>query len=203
MHTSSFNKMTGFKQRHLSRFQGVPLKILDLGSQDINGCYRPIFDDPSWTYTGIDLAPGKNVDIVLADPYDWSGIRSESVDVVVSGQAFEHIEFFWLTMLEISRVLKPQGLCCIAAPSGGYEHRFPVDCWRFYSDGMRALASFARLDVLEATTEWTPDDYPDGSQVWKDSVLIASKPKMKTLEKIRRGILTMALRHLAGAMPKA
>lgn len=191
--------MVAFRKRYLSRFEGAPLSILDLGSQDVNGCYRPIFDDPAWTYRGIDLAPGNNVDIVLEDPYKWSGIPSGSVDVVVSGQAFEHIEFFWLTMLEIARVLKPQGLCCVIAPSAGPEHRYPLDCWRFYPDGMRALANFSRLDVLEAMTEWAPEDYPDQSQAWKDSVLVASKPKMSTADKIRSFIYAKMLRHMSGA----
>lgn len=194
--------MVAFRQRYLSRFEGAPLSILDLGSQDVNGCYRPIFDDPAWTYRGIDLAPGNNVDIVLADPYQWSGIPGGSVDVVVSGQAFEHIEFFWLTMLEVSRVLKPQGLCCVIAPSSGPEHRYPVDCWRFYPDGMRALAKFSRLDVLEATTEWMPEDYPDQSQAWKDSVLVASKPKTSAADKIRGYIYAAILRQMSGAGPK-
>ena len=199
MHTSSFNKMVAFRKRYLSRFEGAPLSILDLGSQDVNGCYRPIFDDPQWKYRGIDLAPGKNVDIVLADPYKWSGIPSGSVDVVISGQAFEHIEFFWLTMLEVSRVLKHRGLCCVIAPSSGPEHRYPVDCWRYYPDGMRALANFSRLDVLEATTEWTPEDYPDQSQAWKDSVLVASKPKMSIGDKVRASIYARILRQMSGA----
>ena len=76
----------------------------------------------------MDMTPGKNVDIVLPSPYRWRGIESNSVDVLISGQAFEHIEFFWITMLEIARVLKPGGLCCIIAPSGGAEHKYPVDC---------------------------------------------------------------------------
>lgn len=191
--------MLAFRKRHLSRFEGAPLSILDLGSQDVNGCYRPIFDDPKWKYRGIDLAAGKNVDIVLADPYQWSGIPSGSVDVVISGQAFEHIEFFWLTMLEVSRVLKHRGLCCVIAPSSGPEHRYPVDCWRYYPDGMRALANFARLEVLEATTEWAPEDYPDQSQAWKDSVLVASKPQMSTSDKVRAYIYAQILRQMSSA----
>ena len=194
--------MIAFRKRHLSRFEGAPLSILDLGSQDVTGCYRPIFDDPKWKYRGIDLAPGKNVDIVLADPYQWSGIPSGSVDVVISGQAFEHIEFFWLTMLEVSRVLKHRGLCCVIAPSSGPEHRYPVDCWRYYPDGMRALANFARLDVMEATTEWAPEDYPDQSQAWKDSVLVASKPKMSTSDKVRAYIYAQILRQMSSARPR-
>ena len=90
-----------------------PLLILDLGSLDVNGSYREHFAVGPWTYRGLDAAAGKNVDIVLRDPYDWRKIRSDSADVVISGQAFEHVEFFWLTMLEIARVLKPEGLVAV------------------------------------------------------------------------------------------
>jgi hypothetical protein len=78
--------------------------------------------------------------------------------------------------MEIVRVLKPNGFCCMVAPSSGYEHRYPVDCWRVYPDGMRAIAQFAKLEVLEAFTQWEDEDYADGSNVWHDTVLVASKP---------------------------
>jgi SAM-dependent methyltransferase len=196
MHQSSFEKMLDFRNRYLTEFQGHPLKILDLGSQDLNGSYREIFNDPAWSYTGADLAPGKNVDIVLDDPYRWKAIKGESIDVLISGQAFEHIEFFWLTMLEAARVLKTGGLVCIIAPSGGYEHRHPVDCWRFYPDGMRALARFARLEALEAKTDWNPDPYKDYSHLWKDTVLIAKRPDDSFLGKIKFGLLSWLMRRI-------
>ena len=195
MHQSSFEKMSAFKDRYLKSFQGAPLKILDLGSQDVNGTYRPIFNDPNWTYIGVDLAPGNNVDIVLDNPYKWTAVKTESIDIVVSGQAFEHIEFFWLTMLEIARVLKPGGTVCIIAPAAGVEHRHPVDCWRFYADGMRALAKFARLDINEVSTEWNPPQYADGGQIWKDSVLIAFKRQNGLREKIYTFLLSTLLRR--------
>ena len=87
-----------------------------------------------WEYSGLDVEKGPNVDIVVENPYDWE-IPDSSYDVVISGQAFEHIEFFWLTFLEMARVLKPQGLIILIAPSRGPQHRYPVDCWRFYPDG--------------------------------------------------------------------
>ena len=68
------------------------------------------------------------------------------------------------------------GIACLIAPSGGYEHRYPVDCWRFYPDGMRALARFARLECLEAYTQWEGSDDP-GSDPWKDTVLVLRKPQ--------------------------
>lgn len=167
--------MEGFHDRHLAHRRGDKLSILDMGSTDICGCYKPIFENANWRYTGVDLAPGPNVDVVLRKPYSWSEIGSQSVDVLISGQVLEHVEFFWLTILEVSRVLKPGGIACIIAPSGGYEHRYPVDCWRFYPDGMRALARFGRLECVEAFTHWGTIGDP-GSDPWHDSVLVVRKP---------------------------
>ena len=177
MHQSSFDKMTAFRRNYLEERRAEPLAIFDLGSQDINGSYRPLFALPPWKYVGVDLAAGNNVDVVLSDPYDWREISAESADVIVAGQAFEHTEFFWETMRQIARTLKSNGLCCIIVPSSGPEHRFPVDCWRMYPDGLRALARYAELEVMEATTQWEDlPEYDNESNKWHDSVLIARKP---------------------------
>jgi SAM-dependent methyltransferase len=175
MHQSSIDKMTYFKDKYLLDRQSEQLVILDLGSQNIGGSYKPIFDCENWRYVGVDLAEGENVDVVLQDAYQWNEIQSNSIDVLISGQTLEHVEYFWITIMEIVRVMKPGGLCCMIAPSSGYEHRYPVDCWRFYPDGMRAIAQFAKLEVLETFTQWKDEEYADGSNVWHDSVLIASK----------------------------
>jgi SAM-dependent methyltransferase len=177
MHQSSFDKMTAFRSKYLEGQRAEPLVIYDLGSQDINGSYRPLFALPPWKYVGIDLAPGNNVDVVLSDPYDWREISLESADVIIAGQTFEHTEFFWETARQIARTLKPNGLCCIVVPSSGPEHRFPVDCWRMYPDGLLALARYAGLEPLEATTQWEDlPEYDNESNKWHDSVLIARKP---------------------------
>lgn len=176
MHQSSIEKMTQFRDRYLSARAGESLRILDLGSQDVNGSYRPLFSESSWQYVGLDMAAGNNVDVVLRTPYVWREVASESADVVISGQAFEHIQYFWITMLEVARVLKPGGICCILAPSSGPEHRYPMDCWRFYPDGMKSLALFAQMEVIEATTEWEDKGYVDGSDWWHDSMLVCRRP---------------------------
>jgi SAM-dependent methyltransferase len=124
--------------------------------------------------------------------------------VFISGQAFEHTEYLWLTMMEVERVLKPTGLACIITPSAGPEHRYPVDCWRIYPDGMRALAKFAGLETIDVLTEWNPQDYADDSYNWKDSRLLARK-KADMLPADRAGIdlvreaLKNRVRQLAGS----
>jgi len=175
VHQSSLIKMTAFRDRYLSERVSEPLRILDVGSQDINGSYRQIFSEPRWSYTGLDMTAGKNVDLVVRTPYIWREVASGSADVVISGQAFEHIQFFWITMLEMARALRTGGICCILAPSSGPEHRFPVDCWRFYPDGMTSLAEFAQLETIEAVTQW--EELGDAeSDVWHDSMLVCRKP---------------------------
>lgn len=177
MHPSSYDKMTAFRRDYLEARRDDSLVILDLGSQDINGSYRPLFAQPPWRYIGVDVAEAKNVDVVLHDPYDWHELAPSSADVIVAGQTFEHTEYVWETMRQIARTLKPSGLCCIIVPSSGHEHRYPVDCWRIYPDGLRALAHYANLEILEAWTQWEDlPQYDNESNKWHDSVLIARKP---------------------------
>ncbi len=151
--------------------------VLDVGSYGVNGTYKEIFFGNNFTYTGLDIVDGPNVDLVPKNIYSWLEIPDNHFDIVISGQAFEHIEFFWLTMYEIARVLKKGGLICIIAPSNLKEHRYPVDCWRFFSDGMVSLARWTNLTVLHAHTNCAPSPY---LHKWfslnnADSILIAQK----------------------------
>src|SRR5437773_7430880 len=189
--------MADFCRDYLSALRSEPLKIVDLGSSDYNGSYRSLFDRPPWKYVGADLQTGENVDVVLRDPYHWHEFKSDSVDVVISGQTFEHTEFFWETILEIVRVLKPEGLCCIIAPASGPEHRFSLDCWRFFADGFRALARYSALEVLHAHTHWKElAKYNDESNKWHESILIARKRPESLGERIRRRLFAAARRRL-------
>ena len=112
----------------------------------------------------MDLAEGPDVDIVLEDPWRYP-MDDDSCDAVISGQMLEHNEFFWLSFLEMARVLKMAGLMIHIAPSRGLEHRDPQDCWRVYRDGLTALAKWAGFDCIEATTDWAPEhfDYIDST----------------------------------------
>ena len=177
--------MEYFKKTYLN--PDDELKILDIGSFDRNGDYNYglILNEKKWTYHGLDLQEGNNVDIVVEDPYAWKEISDESYDVIVSGQAFEHIEFFWITLDEIKRVLKPNGLLCIIVPSSGPVHRNPYDCYRFYEDGMKAMAKYINFQVLEAKTR------TDNVNPWNDSFLIAKKNESSTLDDLESKMDTL------------
>ena len=160
MHTSSKVNMQSFIARYIDGSESV----LDVGSFNVNGTYRPFFKN----YTGLDIIEGDNVDIVADEPYAWP-IKNNTYDVVVSGQTFEHIEFPKKTMQEIYRVLKPGGLCCIIAPSAGPQHGFPNDYRRYTEHSMIELAEHGKLDVVETHTTYVG--------IWKDVMLIARKPE--------------------------
>lgn len=168
MHQSSFERMRRFADQVRERFAGKTVRVLDVGSMGVNGTYKELFSFPGVQYVGLDIAPGPNVDVVPRDAYCWPELEDESFDVVVSGQALEHIEFPWRIVREIARKLKVGGQACLIAPSRGPEHRYPVDCYRYYPDGMRALAKWAGLSVVEADMVRAPTGYSDGSDQWGD-----------------------------------
>lgn len=176
MHTSSLLRMKWFVNTHLNTKQHT--KILDVGSYNVNGSYKSLFESERFSYFGLDMESGPNVDIVPKSPYKWQEMEDDSFDLVISGQALEHIEFFWVTVSEMVRVLKKDGLLCIIAPNGFNEHRYPVDCWRFFSDGMVALARYTSIDILHTHTNCAPSEKDKEwfSDDCADSMLIARKP---------------------------
>lgn len=70
-------------------------------------------------------------------------------------------------------VTNPNGRLCLIAPSSGPEHRYPVDCWRFYPDGLRALARYAGLEPIECYAQWDDATHPERDPQWQDCVLVA------------------------------
>lgn len=172
MHKSSVLKMEYFRDTYLNPSDN--LKILDIGSFDKTGNYNygNLLNEKNWTYHGLDLKEGNNVDIVVEDPYDWKEIEKDTYDVVISGQAFEHIEFFWITLEQINKVLKPGGLIFIIVPSAGPVHKNPYDCYRFHEDGVKSLAKYVKFRVVESGTNNAENSHP-----WYDSYVIAKKPE--------------------------
>ncbi|HVC41414.1 MAG TPA: methyltransferase domain-containing protein [Candidatus Saccharimonadales bacterium] len=68
-------------------------------------------------------------------------------DIVVSGQVIEHVRKPWLWLRELARVCRPGGLVLTVNPVSWPYHEAPIDCWRIYPEGMRALCEDAGLVV--------------------------------------------------------
>ena len=169
-------RMEWFAGKYLTGIRNA--SVLDVGSYDVNGCYKEIFTSRGCQYLGLDMEAGPNVDLIPDCVYEWKELEDDQFDVVISGQALEHIEFFWVTVSEMVRVTKKNGLICIIAPNGFEEHRYPVDCWRFFTDGMVAMGRYNRLKILNAHTNCAPThkDSEWFSKDFADAMIIAEKP---------------------------
>jgi ubiquinone/menaquinone biosynthesis C-methylase UbiE len=94
-------------QRYMEK--GRKYRVLDFGSgtsprQTLT--HRSLLGEYDCDYTGADIREGDNIDLVMKKPYRVQ-LKSNSIDIVLSGQVFEHVPFFWASLLEIARVMKP------------------------------------------------------------------------------------------------
>src|SRR4051812_46473606 len=105
MHDTAMDYGGAFVRTYLPN---KPLNIVDIGAQDFCGSLKGHMR-PGDHYIGVDFDGGPNVDVVLTDPYTLP-FDDESVDAILCSSCFEHAEFFWLSFVEMIRILKPTGL---------------------------------------------------------------------------------------------
>jgi hypothetical protein len=91
-------------------------KVLDVGSLDVNGTNRHLFHKPN--YVGIDVVEGPGVDVVCKG---HEFVAEKKFDVVLSTNALEHDMFWFLTLPQMIRLLKPRGLMFFSC-SYSYRH---------------------------------------------------------------------------------
>lgn len=132
-------------ERAVERLGGAYGDVLDVGSQDVNGTLKGIFK--GCDYVGLDMEPGKNVDVVglgRAIPFD-----NYSFDIVVSNSCFEHDLTWFYTLAEMYRVAKIDGMLIIGACSLGFPyHAYPYDYYRFTEDAFNHVLMIGCDDVI-------------------------------------------------------
>jgi cephalosporin hydroxylase len=176
MHYSAYNNAQRFYYKYCE--QNIEnKKVLDVGSYDVNGTMKPIFERAQ--YIGLDMEGGPNVDVVGSSheiPF-----KDNYFDIVISSSCFEHDDMFWVSFNEMCRVIKPGGLLYIQAPQNGPYHGWPGDNWRFYADSWKALEKWGRKSGYEISLiesyidETTPAPDYEGHRIWNDSVGIYRK----------------------------
>jgi SAM-dependent methyltransferase len=135
------------KYAHDEYFVGT--SVLDIGSLDINGNNRYLFEQCN--YTGIDIGDGPNVDVVCSGHLFKS---DDLFDVVVSTECFEHDEHWQQTLKNvINNLLKDGGLflfSCAAPgrPEHGTKRTSPKDS-PFTNDYYRNLSEADIRSVLD------------------------------------------------------
>lgn len=166
MHPSAKRNALKFRDKYLSGFGNY--LILDVGSYNVNGSLRDVFDLPDILYIGCDIAPGPGVDVVIENRiFPWA---DQTFDCTVSSSCFEHDPMFWVTFDLMVRVTKIGGFIYLCVPSRGPYHGYPGDCWRFMKDSYKALEEWnGKVDLVE--------QYIDQSSKWEDNIGIFQRVK--------------------------
>ena len=136
------------------------MQVLEIGPDDFPSTYHKLVgsadpNTPTWHTLNIYDEP--RLTYPNSAPYEFP-VPDNRYDLVVSGQVIEHVRAPWRWMPELARVTKPGGLVATVNPVSWDYHEAPVDCWRIYPEGMRALCAEAGLTVL--TCEWGSLEQP-------------------------------------------
>jgi len=127
-------------------------RILEVGSKYVNGSVRPLiekFAHPK-EYIGVDVEPGKYVDIVLLAEKLVEHFGEEAFDIVVSTELLEHVKNWRLVITNMKRVLKCGGYIYLTTRSYGFPyHSYPYDYWRYEVEDMHKIFSDFKILVLE------------------------------------------------------
>ena len=142
--------------------------VLELGPGEIPSPYQQkIKNYASWYY--LDVEPRQGINYVATDPYVFPITDLNFFDIVLSGQVIEHVAKIWRWMPELARVCKPGGHVITINPVSWVFHPCPLDCWRIFPDGMKALYDDAGLIVdLSICETITPES--------NDTVTVGHKP---------------------------
>lgn len=162
------------------------LRVLEIGSYDVNGSARKIFAGSS--YTGVDLCEGPGVDVVASG--HQVDFPDETFDVTVSTECFEHNEHWVATLVNMNRMTKKGGLVIVTcAGRGRLEHGTRRTSPKS-SPGTSAVGSdyyknlrprdFEALSLVRCFTSWHV------CTMGTDTFFVGSKGKALNLALLRR-----------------
>lgn len=115
-HPEQANYFKTVRNRFPGRFNNVD--VLDVGSLDINGNNRYLFNN--YTYVGVDIGAGRNVDVV-SKGHEYN--PGKQFDITISSECFEHDEFWPKTLQNMIDLTKTGGLVLFScATTGRGEH---------------------------------------------------------------------------------
>jgi SAM-dependent methyltransferase len=99
-------------------------KILEVGSQNINGTVRDFFPNAA-EYLGIDLGQGLCVDWVV--PGELIELPDRWADIVISTECFEHCREWHKVFINMIRISKPGGLILVTCAGIGRSTHGTID----------------------------------------------------------------------------
>ncbi len=121
-------------------------RVLEIGPDAHPSSYRKRLGVECAEWHTVDLTDDPALTYKMTDE-NVMPIDSDRYDVVFSAQVIEHVRVIWRWIHEVGRVTAPGGKVITISPVSWPFHEVPIDCWRIYPDGMKALYSEADLEV--------------------------------------------------------
>lgn len=139
--------------RYIKGYFKPGMKVLEIGPNGHPSSFYTAIGDSSVEWQTLDICIDERLTYIAEDPYIFP-ISDNSYDVVFSAQVIEHVRKPWIWIKELARVCRIGGRVVTINPVSWPYHEAPVDCWRIYPDGMRALYEEAglRVEISEALT---------------------------------------------------
>lgn len=140
-----------FGRRHLGEKQIKNLKILEVGSLDLNGSLRGYIESfkPA-SYLGVDLVPGPNVNYLCPVELIVEALGKEVFELVICTEMLEHVKDWRLAVTNLKTVCTIGGKILITTRSKGFpKHDFPSDYWRFEIEDMKHIFSDCADVIIE------------------------------------------------------
>lgn len=126
------------------------MKVLEIGPDCIPSTLQSTEGLPDLKWETIDLYDAPELTYKANSEYEFP-CESETFDIVVSANVAEHVREVWTWMRELARVCKKGGLVITINPVSFPYHEAPVDCFRIYPEGMKAIYKNAGLFVEIST----------------------------------------------------
>jgi ubiquinone/menaquinone biosynthesis C-methylase UbiE len=127
-------------------------RVLEIGPDAFPSSYESLVNDSSIIWETTDISDRGSMTYPNAGEYSFP-VSDDSYDVVLTGQVIEHVKKIWVWVKELARVCKKGGHVIIINPVSWPFHEVPVDCWRIYPDGMKALLEDTSLRVVASQFE--------------------------------------------------
>ena len=159
MHTNSILLFEKYAKPALK----VGMKVLEVGPNSFPSTYQRLSDELSLEWHTLDIYDSPKLTYPNSAEYNFP-IPNNSYDIVLSGQVIEHVKKPWRWVPELARVTKPEGFIIIIGPVSWVYHEAPVDCWRIYPEGMKALYEEAGITVL--MSRWESLEAPNYKRYW-------------------------------------
>ncbi len=134
--------------------------IIEVGSKDYGSTasFRDFYEDRE--YVGIDMQPGKNVDLVVDLTNGIGNLPASHFALGICCSVLEHVTRPWVFAEHLTSVIRPGGALYLSAPWVWRYHPYPDDYFRFSWRGiMELFPSFDWTNICYATN--VPNEFFD------------------------------------------